>query len=1085
MRRIRTVPVSLCLVLQAAGLSAATFGTVVAPPGGASYSDIVLDEARTRLYLLNTAVNRVDIYNYKTKAFVTAIQTDAQPVSAALSRDGRFLYVTAYTASTLDAIDLNLGLISARVSLPTNPEGVAVGADGRVLITGVGAGGSTTNTLLIYDPSPGAVNVLSNVPVAPTPATPPVLPAPSGRIYNSYRSRLLATPDGRFIVGVNGPSAALKDVFLYESASGTVLRARTVANLSTVLAIASDGSKFMAGGTLFDSATLQVLAQENTANAPFTYVTQAGVAAFSFNTQANQGGSVFSPDDSVIYAAFNVAPLGAARPNITELLVNDPDNLLITMGLQMPENLAGKMAIDAAGANVYAISDSGFIILPVSTISQSPLAVPQTRSLLLTNDTCGIFKAATGSVTLDNAGRGRFTATVAPAAATNTVVVTPGAPGQPPQVTTASTNPPASSVVNTGATPVVSFRFNTAITGPGTSGPSDFAIGSPEAINIPGTVHVYQNNRDSISSGTIIPVSTNALSAEGLTDILLDSARQRIYITNSGLNRLEVFDLKTQTFLTPIKVGQLPHAMAMGTDGNTLYVANTGGESVSVVDLAKGVQSGRIAFPAFPFNASLAIANPVAIAVSSRGPQFILSNGSWWKIDSTGHAIPRALNSAIFGTATTIPGGNPTQWTMAATPGGEYILVVNGAGTAYLYDYTVDDFTVTKQALTSVAGYIGPIAAGPQGRYYSVGGTFLNSSLTAVQSSTTGVSPTGRLVSAVTAVSASQVALFTVPVRASANAAASDAGLVELYNPATGASAGNAPAIEGPSNIVTGNGRASFFGRTMVYDAAASTAYVLTAAGLSIVRTGSAAGTSAPKPTVNTGGIVNLGDMTAAIAPGGLFSILGRNLGTGSTSGPPYPTLAGGLCVTLNNQLLPLSMTSPAQINSQVPVALAAGRYPLVIRNTDNQTISATTMVTVSRYAPAVLVDGNGQAAILHMDGKHVDQNKPGKRDETLLIYATGLGVTHGAVVTTGNAVPASPAATTDAVQVFFGNPLWKQSAMIVRSSVLLPGMVGVAQITVTVPGFHEKGSSLPVTLKIGGVSSSTTGSLAPYVSVN
>src|ERR1019366_3419564 len=144
---------------------------------------------------------------------------------------------------------------------------------------------------------------------------------------------------------------------------------------------------------------------------------------------------------------------------------------------------------------------------------------------------------------------------------------------------------------NTAAGSNVNFRFNpAAAANPGTVGPSDFLIQSPEAINIPGNVHVYQNNRSSESVGQIIPVPLNASSGEGLTDLLLDSVRQRLYITNSGFNRIEVFDLKQQQFVTPIKVGQLPHAMALGPDGSTLYVANTGGESISIVDLNKSVQ---------------------------------------------------------------------------------------------------------------------------------------------------------------------------------------------------------------------------------------------------------------------------------------------------------------------------------------------------------------------------------------------------------------------------------------------------------------------------------------------------------------
>src|SRR4051812_47471544 len=122
MRFVRYLAVFVC---AAAPLFSATFGTVVA--GGASYSDIVLDEARSRLYLVNTAVNRIDIYGLKQRTFQTSISTDLQPVSAALSRDGQFLYVTAYTGAVLDIIDLTLGRVSKTISLPSNPEGVAVG----------------------------------------------------------------------------------------------------------------------------------------------------------------------------------------------------------------------------------------------------------------------------------------------------------------------------------------------------------------------------------------------------------------------------------------------------------------------------------------------------------------------------------------------------------------------------------------------------------------------------------------------------------------------------------------------------------------------------------------------------------------------------------------------------------------------------------------------------------------------------------------------------------------------------------------------------------------------------------------------
>ena len=87
-----------------------------------------------------------------------------------------------------------------------------------------------------------------------------------------------------------------------------------------------------------------------------------------------------------------------------------------------------------------------------------------------------------------------------------------------------------------------------------------------------------------------------------MQDILLDEARGRVYVTNSGYNRIEVFDIKKQHFVDPIPVGQLPHQMAMATDGKTLYVGNTGGESISIVDLDLGKVVDSVQFPPIPRN---------------------------------------------------------------------------------------------------------------------------------------------------------------------------------------------------------------------------------------------------------------------------------------------------------------------------------------------------------------------------------------------------------------------------------------------------------------------------------------------------
>jgi uncharacterized protein (TIGR03437 family) len=139
--------------------------------------------------------------------------------------------------------------------------------------------------------------------------------------------------------------------------------------------------------------------------------------------------------------------------------------------------------------------------------------------------------------------------------------------------------------------------------------------------------------------------------------------------------------------------------------------------------------------------------------------------------------------------------------------------------------------------------------------------------------------------------------------------------------------------------------------------------------------------------------------------------------------------------------------------------------------------------VNVSRYAPAVFIDSEGPA-IFHQDGSRVNQVNPAKRDEPLTLYATGLGVTTGGRVVAGQPAPSDPLAVTAPIQLFFGNPAIKEAGIIVDWSGLAPGFVGLYQINARVPGAHIKGDALPVTLRIGGVDSATTGPTAATVYV-
>jgi uncharacterized protein (TIGR03437 family) len=269
----------------------------------------------------------------------------------------------------------------------------------------------------------------------------------------------------------------------------------------------------------------------------------------------------------------------------------------------------------------------------------------------------------------------------------------------------------------------------------------------------------------------------------------------------------------------------------------------------------------------------------------------------------------------------------------------------------------------------------------------------------------------------------------------------------------------------------------------MATDAQGTIAYVLTTSGLSIVPLETVP--VANRPAIQAqNGVVNAASRLPQLGQGGIVSILGRNLGRDDKAAEGnLPFALGGVCVTINNTQLPIASTSPGQVNVQLPFDLAAGRYPVVVRNFEQKLASTPVNITIARYAPAVLVDPDTkQPAIFHLDGRRVDKDNAPTRDDRLLIYAVGLGPVTGVKLSPGQVTPESPEAVTGDVKVFIDDPTIRESEMDVESSKLVPGLVGVYQIQIYVPWYRRRGDNLPVTIEINKVQSAKTGDMVPYI---
>jgi DNA-binding beta-propeller fold protein YncE len=943
----------------------ATFGDVITLPGGTP-SDVVLDELRHVLYLVQNKTNQVLIFDYTANQIVGSIPTGKTPLAGAISMDGAWLYVTCSGSTSLNVIDLSQNRVSQTVQLPSAPQGVEVGADGRALVSMVGSGvvnGIPQGTLSVFDRTQVSSQQLLAVTVPALTTT--LTPAPAQgltRPTTTFSGKLMRTPDGTFIVGVITPTNSNTYIFVYEVASGVILRNRTTSGQSSVISMAPDGSRFMAGFTMYDTATLAVVAQQNNANAPFT-------TAAAVNTLANIGGSIFTPDGSALYSAFNTAantnPPSPA--NSSTLMVNDPANLGIRLGIRLPESIVAKIVMTSDGVDAWGLSDSGLLHLPFGHLFDNPIIMPETTQVFLSMDDCNR-GVATGTLKVNNLGKGKLTYTVA-ANPGGAALVYSQASGLAPSTITFTMEPGRSGVVRQPGTNIW--------TGAGTfqGTPVNLTLSSPEAINIPNTIRVYLNYRQGDQRGVIYPVPTtqnnnpggsggNTAGNEGLQDILLDEARGLVYLTNSGYNRIEVFDIQKQHFVAPIPVGQLPHQMAMGTDGKTLYVGNTGGESISIVDLDLGRVVDGVAFPAVQRNGTANPITPRSLAMGNFGLQFIMSNGSLWKVVGN-QALPRPLDSVMTAALAGCPNCG-----MISTPDNSFIMTLNGTGTAFVYDANADTYVTSRQLIPApIQGYYGVLGAGPAGSYFLVDGLIVNPSLTTLggsaSPSATGITPPGgpgqpptvtvintgnRNIAATVPLDDTRFLWLTTPVRQNITTVTRDDSrtTLEVVNIKTGEVqlAGVVP--ENPVVNVFGTTRFNTLPRQMAVDSAGTTAYMITLSGLSVVSLAPTGTDTRPSIAAGARGIVNSLDGTPNFKPGSFITISGSNLAGAATADTiPPPTVLGGSCVTFGDIAVPLLVTSKGQIQAQVPDNLSPGTHVVEVRSLSTAQDSDPVVVTV------------------------------------------------------------------------------------------------------------------------------------------
>jgi uncharacterized protein (TIGR03437 family) len=226
--------------------------------------------------------------------------------------------------------------------------------------------------------------------------------------------------------------------------------------------------------------------------------------------------------------------------------------------------------------------------------------------------------------------------------------------------------------------------------------------------------------------------------------------------------------------------------------------------------------------------------------------------------------------------------------------------------------------------------------------------------------------------------------------------------------------------------------------------------------------------------------------IAGSVSPGEIVALRGYGVGAAAAGGLRIEqdglvaTQINGLQVTFDGTPAPLIYTSANQTNLIVPYEVAARSSTvmrlLYVRASGNLQTSAWVLPVVSSSPGVFTVDatGTGQAAVINEDGTVNSAMNPARRGSIVSIYATGEGQTSpggvtGSIAQPGASHPVQPVTVaidgTDAAVHYAG---------------AAPGEVaGLLQVNAVVPASVAPGPAVPLMLKIGGVPSQASVSIA------
>ena len=976
--------------------------------------------------------------------FGTVAPIGGHGADLALDERRGVVYVSNLTANRIEVVSIADKSLRPALNVPWQPASIALSPDGRYLVVthfwnfqpsspapvtvldldgnvsrtytlGVlglavsfGQQGEalilTTQDFRLLDPVSGRIEVLETISGAIAKA----LPAPAGNIPPDFvQASMAVSGDGQWIYGIAEAVDKATVQFRYQVATRqlSVITVTAVPTIGPrVMSVNQDGSVYLTGWGLCNPRGVLLAQFKNPSGA-------MGIGSHAIDSVR---GVIYAQVPEALATSGGSAsqPAGTtpAAPAPPVLAIVDADNLAVRERLQLPENLAGKSVLSSDRNVMYAISASGLMILPVGALAQARRLRALQEDVVFRGTFCER-RVLTQEIDLVDPGGGATDFRLS--------TTTPG-------ITLAPTS---------GATPAkvrVAVDLNAFQNQRGTL-EAQIEIRSAAAVNLPSPVRVLVNNREPDQRGTFFNVPGK------LVDILADPFRDRFYVLRQDQNQVLVFDGSDYRQIATFRTGNTPTQMTMTLDGQYLLVGNDNSQIANVHELNRMQQETPIAMPPGHYPRSVAASGSAILAAC--------------RVAGPAHTIDR-LN-LFFRIGTTLPSLGVWEnkihinTVLAPAPSGSSILAAMADGNLMLYSSAADTFTVSRKDFTELSGAYA--AAGNDA--FVVGNVLLNSSLV----------PSGRF-EADSGASSGFAFVDQYGMKTTAPASPNP-GVIQRLDLQRGNSLGPTRMTEAP--LV---GEPGFvFTRTLAPLANRKAIVALTTSGFTVLAWNYDAAVGTPR----LDSVVNAADQSEAVAAGGLVRVRGFQLGPSSLANRelPLPTALAESCLTVNGTLAPMFSLSPAEINAQLPFQIA-GNATLILRTPS--AISNALAISIRAVAPSVFRSGTagpetGLATVIRATNNGlVTPSNPVHPDDTIIIYATGLGRT-APPVEAGAAGPSDPlAAAVVQPEVTLGGV-----SLPVFYAGLAPGQVGVYQINAAVPSWVPLGMEVPLTISQGGYSTS------------